>query len=251
MEQGALKLEFGGDERRRVAVFDIDGTVFRSGLYRELIFEMVAKGDLPKGMKKEFQRALENWQKRTSEEAFDEFIDASVLAYEKYILDVPFIVVDEAAKRVVKKMGDRVYAYTRGLIEELRGRGYFLVAISGSQIELVARFASKFGFDYYVGQVFERGSNGFYTGKMEKTHRDKGRILEGVVERNDLTMEGSVAVGDTYGDVELLELVDEPIAFNPDRKLFGIAKEKGWRVVIERKNVIYELGWDGERYALG
>ncbi|MCL2444580.1 HAD family phosphatase [Candidatus Saccharibacteria bacterium] len=250
MEQERLELDFVKDERRRLAVFDIDGTVFRSGLYRELIFEMVSSGELPDKMRGEFTEALEKWQKRASEEAFDEFIDASVVAYEKYILDVPCIVVDEAAKRVVEKMGERVYTYTRGLMKSLREQGYFLIAISGSQIELVARFASRFGFDYYVGQVMERGSNGFYTGKIEKTHRDKGRILQDVVERNNLTMKGSVAVGDTGGDVELLELVERPIAFNPDRKLFERAKKEGWKVVVERKNVIYELVQEKGQYAI-
>jgi phosphoserine phosphatase len=54
-------------------------------------------------------------------------------------------------------------------------------------------------------------------------------------------LEGSVGVGDTEGDISLLEAVELPICFNPNMKLFERAKLKDWKVVIERKDVIYEL----------
>jgi phosphoserine phosphatase len=48
-------------------------------------------------------------------------------------------------------------------------------------------------------------------------------------------------VGDTEGDVAFLELVTEPIAFNPNKELYRHAKRMGWKVVVERKDVIYEI----------
>ena len=35
---------------RKFAVFDIDGTLFRSGLYREVAYEMMKMGILPQEM---------------------------------------------------------------------------------------------------------------------------------------------------------------------------------------------------------
>jgi phosphoserine phosphatase len=49
------------------------------------------------------------------------------------------------------------------------------------------------------------------------------------------------ARGDTESDIPMLELVEIPIAFNPNKKLFEHAKARGWRTVVERKDVIYEL----------
>jgi Haloacid Dehalogenase superfamily, subfamily IB, phosphoserine phosphatase-like len=229
------------DGKQKFAVFDIDGTVFRSGLYRELIFDMVSRGELPKKVKDEYRLALKNWQERLVDDAFNQFIDASVRAFEKHILDVPFIAVDKAAERVIKKHGNEVYTYTRDLIKDLRARSYFLIAISGSQIELVARFAQKFKFDYYIGQVFERGNNGFYTGKIVKTHSGKDKILQEIVDKNDLTTRGSIGVGDTRGDISMLEFVENPIAFNPDHVLLEVAKRNGWPIILERKSIVYEL----------
>jgi phosphoserine phosphatase len=48
-------------------------------------------------------------------------------------------------------------------------------------------------------------------------------------------------VGDTDGDIPLLESVARPICFNPNQRLFTHAKRVGWDVVVERKDVIYKL----------
>ncbi len=48
-------------------------------------------------------------------------------------------------------------------------------------------------------------------------------------------------MGDTLSDVGFLELVRTPIAFNPNRALFEVARRRGWPNVVERKDVIYNL----------
>jgi hypothetical protein len=52
------------------------------------------------------------------------------------------------------------------------------------------------------------------------------------------------------GDIELLEMVQNPIAFNPNTDLFEYAKSKNWKIVIERKNVIFELEKQDGKYIL-
>jgi phosphoserine phosphatase len=48
-------------------------------------------------------------------------------------------------------------------------------------------------------------------------------------------------VGDTKGDIELLNAVEQPIAFNPDGDLRQAAEQNGWQIVLERKSQIYSL----------
>jgi phosphoserine phosphatase len=57
----------------------------------------------------------------------------------------------------------------------------------------------------------------------------------------ELTREGSIAVGDTDGDIPLLESVERAICFNPNQTLYTQAKRRGWEIVVERKDVIYKL----------
>jgi phosphoserine phosphatase len=71
---------------------------------------------------------------------------------------------------------------------------------------------------------------------------NKATIVNRVFERHpDLTRDGAVAVGDTDGDIPLLESVTHPICFNPNQALYTEAKRRGWEIVIERKDVIYHL----------
>ena len=56
-----------------------------------------------------------------------------------------------------------------------------------------------------------------------------------------MTFEDSYGIGDTESDASLLELVENPIAFNPNENLKAIAEEKGWRIVVEKKDVIYDI----------
>jgi hypothetical protein len=41
--------------------------------------------------------------------------------------------------------------------------------------------------------------------------------------------------------VGFLERVSTPVAFNPNRALFEVALETRWPLVVERKDVIYNL----------
>jgi len=36
-------------------------------------------------------------------------------------------------------------------------------------------------------------------------------------------------------------MMGSPIAFNPNRKLAEHARKKDWRIVVERKDVIYQI----------
>jgi phosphoserine phosphatase len=39
----------------------------------------------------------------------------------------------------------------------------------------------------------------------------------------------------------MLSSVGNPIAFNPNDALAAHAKKYGWKIIVERKNVIYDL----------
>jgi phosphoserine phosphatase len=62
-----------------------------------------------------------------------------------------------------------------------------------------------------------------------------------VLAKHKLTLKGSVGVGDSEGDISFLEQVENPICFNPNRILYRHALLSGWKVVVERKDVIYEI----------
>ena len=52
--------------------------------------------------------------------------------------------------------------------------------------------------------------------------------------------EGSLAVGDSENDLEMLEQVELPICFNPNDRLLKLANDRGW-IVVDENSIIDEL----------
>lgn len=228
---------------KKFAVFDIDGTLFRWQLFHAIAFEVMESGHIPAEARKQVEEKLKKWRNREHRHTFKEYEQELFKAFLPYLPKVTVREVEKAADKLLKKSGAQVYVYTRTLIETLRAKGYVLIAISGSQDEVVTRFAKLWKFDLAFGQVYVI-KDGRYTGAFKDDALlvdDKGALLKQIVEEHGLSWKHSYAVGDSLSDAKLLELVEHPIAFNPDEPLFKVAQSKGWRIVLERKQMIYEL----------
>ncbi len=195
---------------------------------------------LPSDILEETTIKNREWRHRAHGNAFEEFEVVLVGKIDAYLPKLRIADYEEAAHRVIEKRADNVYVYTRDLIRSLKEQGYFLIAISGSPVELVEPFAQKYGFDAWIGQQWERGSE-FFTGSIIKTHTGKDILLRSIMETHNLTLKGSYAVGDSNGDTGMLGLVDHPIAFNPTYELYEKAVANQWTIAIERKGVMYTL----------
>lgn len=226
---------------RKVAVFDIDGTVFRSSLLVELVEELIKRDVLPASVKKSYVRQEEEWRNRQA--GYEPYIKKVIQAFSKQVKGLPYGDVADIAGEIIEAKKDRVYRYTRDLIEELKNKGYFMLAISRSPKFIVDGFAYELGFHKSYGIFYETGASNRFTGEIEDEFliMNKSAVLKRAIEREGLSLIGSVGVGDTESDISMLDLVETPIAFNPNRLLYRHAKQRGWKVVVERKDVIYEL----------
>jgi len=233
---------------KKFAVFDIDGTLIRWQLYHAVANELLKQGTNTH-LYNDIRVARMKWKQREHHLSFRDYEHALIAAYETTLEDLSTTDFDRAAKAVVNEYKDQVYAYTRDKISELKSQGYTLLAISGSQIELVQAIANYYGFDDCLGTVYKRAGNRF-TGEKIIGSADKKNALLQLVKKYDLSLSGSVAVGDSESDIPMLELVEQPIVFNPTRKLFEHAQSAGWQVVIERKNMCYKLKAKNGSYVL-
>jgi HAD superfamily hydrolase (TIGR01490 family) len=234
---------------KKFAAFDIDGTLFRSGLYREVFFELIRMKALPENLHSQLAEKETAWQKRSHGSAFKEFDQSLAELFDSQLPSLKIAYFDLAAERVIAQHKDNVYVYTRELIKDLKKQGYYLVAISGSQTELVEPFAQHYGFDNWIGQYSERGDE-FFTGHVRKTHKAKDVFLKKLIKTENLSTKNSIAVGDSAGDIEMLELAETAIAFNPEKRLFEHAKKNHWKIVVERKNTIYQLEYKNGEYTV-
>ena len=224
---------------KKVAVFDVDGTLYRWQLFHELVEELTLADVFPDNTFREIDTAWNDW--RGGNMHFHGYESLVVETLMKYLPLIPVTTFEAVCDKVVAQSSHKLHAYPKQLLKQLREQGYTIVAISGSQQELLDRFAKKHGIDIAIGAVYER-RDGHFTGETSRmTIGRKAVIFEEVVRDHGFTLDNSVAIGDSDGDVELLSAVEKPIAFNPSEGLFEHAKTAGWPIVIERKNIAYKL----------
>ncbi len=229
------------DRPRPVAVFDIDGTLFRSSLLIELVEELVRREIFPAGARNAYKDAHEDWLNRKGE--YGPFIQRVVLAFGKHAKGIPYGEIADVAGEIIEAKRDHVYRYTRDILDDLKKDGHYLLAISHSPKFIVDGFAYELGFDKSYGTFYDIGASNRFTGEIVDEHliMNKAAILKRAMEKENLIAIGSVGVGDTESDISMLALVETPIAFNPNRLLYRHAKKHDWKIVVERKDVIYEI----------
>lgn len=224
-----------------MAVLDIDGTIFRSSLLLELVERLIEQGVFPEEVRAEYEEERQRWLDRRG--SYEDYLMKVVGLFRRQIKGVPYQGAANIAGEVIEEQRLHTYRYTRDLVQRLKAQGYFLLAISHSPKFIVDGFAYELGFDKSYGQFYTSGPSDNFTGEVEDEEliMNKSATLLRAMRKEGLTLEGSVGVGDTESDIQMLEMVEQPIAFNPNQALYTHAKRRGWKIVVERKDVIYEL----------
>ena len=221
--------------KKPVAVFDIDGTIFRSSLYIEITNALISAHIFPPSATEIYRSAYEEWLNRDG--SYEAYLEKMVETFNSNLKGTRTIAMEVMAEVVINALSRRTYRYTRDLVKQLK-QTHFLVAISGSPTELVSRFCQIYGFDDFKASKYDT-KDGVYNGKSQLGTTDKDKAVKAMVKKHRLTFTGSIGVGDSESDIPFLSLMERPIAFNPNSRLFKVAIEKNWQVVVERKDVVY------------
>ncbi len=226
--------------KRKIAAFDIDGTVFRSSLLLELVEELIQEGVFPAKTRKAYEREYLRWLDRKGD--YEVYVEKAVSVFARQVKGIPFSVGQKAAAKVIAEKRNRTYRYTRDLITRLKRKGYFLVAISHSPKFIAGPFGTKLGFHKVYGSLYAVDGRKRFTGTVEYEDMimDKAAVFAHALKKFNGSGKDSIAVGDTESDIPMLSLAARPIAFNPNARLYRHAKKNGWKIVVERKDVIYE-----------
>ena len=191
-----------------------------------------------------------NWKNREHVNSFSDYENILVKLVDSTVNNLKVSALVEASQNVIEEYKDQVYTYTRDLIKELRAKDYLLFAISASPDRIVGLVAKHYCFDDFCGSIYDT-EDGLFTGFTDVILLErKPEKLNELVQKHNATWRGSIAVGDSEGDIPMLEAVEQPIAFNPTTMLFEHARKQGWKVVVERKNMVYKLEPNDGSYLL-
>lgn len=240
-----------GGSQKKFAVFDIDGTIARTSLLQQMIRVLVGYGRLDVGTAQNIESLLHDSRQRIADDTFGDYMKQAVdMMFSGMPKGMSLLEYDQIINAVVRTSLSHTYVYTRQLLQTLKQNNHFLIAISGSELRAVSTYAKALGFDAWIGQVQYLDDGKKLTGEVKALGLSKEKILESLVRKFNLSMKDSLAVGDTSSDLPILNMVEQPITFNPNQALFKHAREKGWMVVLERKDMVYGLIKEGDNYIL-
>jgi HAD superfamily hydrolase (TIGR01490 family) len=122
------------------------------------------------------------------------------------------------------------------LLDDHRQRGHELLVITATNRFITEPIVALLGLEHLVaceGEIVD----GVYTGEpsgVPSYHAGKVTRLYDWLDGRDTTLDGAWFYSDSHNDLPLLELVDNPVAVDPDDTLRARALELGWPVVSLR-----------------
>jgi phosphoserine phosphatase len=221
----------------KLAILDVDGTLYPGALGIELLRALIASGicDHARG-----QRVFDVLHRYRVGEI--DFATMSVDAYGLFaavLKDCACADVDRVARETWQRERARLFPFATELVRILEAGGCVPVLISGSPQEVVRLLAGELGIIQFCGAIFSQ-QGGVYTGEIDLASAVLGNkrvILSTMLGQRGVRWRDSIAIGDSPTDAALFELVGSPVAFEPDPALRTLAVDRGW-TVADRSNVL-------------
>ena len=118
----------------------------------------------------------------------------------------------------------------QAFVDEHKAKGDRVIIITATNTFITRRIGLRYGIAELLGTNGEIVNNR-YTGEVAGVPTfQEGKVIrlnEWLAKENE-TLEGSYFYSDSFNDLPLLEIVDNPIVVDGDDKLLAIAKEKNW-----------------------
>lgn len=137
---------------------------------------------------------------------------------------------------MASKIEPNILPKAEELLARHRTKGDTLLIVTATNLFITAPIAERLGVDHLIAVEPER-IDGRYTGRVSGTpsyREGKVTRLEQWLHDQDLTMEGAWFYSDSHNDLPLLEIVEHPVAVDPDDTLRKVAEERQWRIMSLR-----------------
>jgi len=117
-------------------------------------------------------------------------------------------------------------------IEEHRAAGHHLVVLSAASVYVVRPLADRLNIPDVLCTYLEVESGRFTGNLLEPAAYRSGKALlaQQFAAKRNIDLQQSTFYSDGHEDMPMLELVGNPVAINPDRKLERVASERGWPI---------------------
>ncbi|RJQ31212.1 MAG: hypothetical protein C4562_06470 [Actinobacteria bacterium] len=219
---------------RALALVDIDGTCYPGIMMLPFAELQVQEGILPAAALEAMHVDLFRYQSK--EWGYELFAQQILIDWAQGLEGRAYSDVLEQSRRFVQGQEENFYPFLSVLTRKLE-RTHDLYFITGEPQYLGLATHELFPSTGFLSTVFEV-ENGLLTGRVERflaQREGKGLVIAPLLKKYG--KRGSIALGDTLGDVEMLEMVENHFCVNPSVDLAKIACERSW-TVAHSTNVI-------------
>ncbi|AEG02073.1 HAD family hydrolase [Methylomonas methanica] len=140
---------------------------------------------------------------------------------------------DEFVETLIKPI---TLTAAHALVEQHRAAGDTLLVITATNRFVTEPIVKLYGIDNLLATTPEF-KDGRYTGKFIDTpcfQAGKVKQLQDWLSSSVLNLDGSCFYSDSHNDLPLLNLVEKPVAVDPDDKLRVAAQQAGWPIISLR-----------------
>ena len=140
----------------------------------------------------------------------------------------------KAARSIAEELVSAVEPFAREMIEDHKANGRKVVLATTTPVDLIRPFAELLGMDDVLATHYRVADDGTYDGTIDGEfvwNRGKAREVVAYAKANQIDLDRSYAYSDSFFDIPLLLAVGNPVAVNPDPRMFAYAKVRGWQTV--------------------
>lgn len=215
---------------RRIAVLDMDGTLFPGILGMEFVACLAARGLSDPRHVEEITLVA-----RRYEDGELDLVTATAIVYERYAASLEGQArhqVQRVARECWAGVKGRLFSFSRRLVEDLAELGISSMLISGSPDEVIQAAAQDLRIPYARGAIAgTRG--GRYTGELVSTPGVRGGKSAAIAELAHgigVAPECVFALGNSINDAEVFRRSVHSVAFEPDAELMALAAANDWLI---------------------
>ena len=216
-----------------LAIFDLDNTLLAGDSDHSWGEFLIAQG-----LVDEHQHRAEN------DRFYEDYKSGSldILAYQEFVLE---FLTHHSSERLTalhqefmaSAIEPLLLPKAQALVDKHRQEGHTLLVITATNDFVTAPIVAHHGIEHLIATTAEQ-VDGRYTGKVVGTPSfQQGkieRLNEWLKHHPNLSVDGAFFYSDSHNDLPLLELVDNPVAVDPDDTLRAFAEQQQWPIISLR-----------------
>lgn len=211
---------------KKLALFDIDGVIYNGHSIFDLIQDQEKRGVIVSGTWDKILIELQAY--KTGQKNYTEAANEMLKVYAGSFKGVEYEFFVDDVFNFLNTHKNNFFPYVDNLFSKLKTTHDIFLITTNFQFNCEA-IEKIFGLDTNHICSIAENINGKLTGNIKQSLAGNKGIVADLM--NKYGKSGSIAVGDSENDADMLNLVELPLVMEPNDKLLEIAKNNNWQVV--------------------